>query len=173
MKLRFAAFVALVLIATPALAERLTFDHRLSPPLKAVFEANDPAMIDFNDSNPRYVTDVIAVRGKSASDWIEALVIIARTPDRKVRTAAQWMAELRAEADKQCRSEIRILAEDTGSVTFERRSTGCPKDYPHRALYRVVAGKRSLFLLAVLAKDEPGEESQRQWRALLDSAHLD
>ena len=173
LKYRIAAFVALSLVASPALAERLSFDHRLSPALKAVLDANDPAMIEYNDKNPRYVTDVIAVHGKSARDWTEALVIIARTPDKQVRTAAQWMAELRADADRKCRNEVRTLAEDAASLTFERRSTGCPKDYPHLALYRVVAGQRSLFLLAVLSKAELSEESQRQWRELLASAHLE
>jgi hypothetical protein len=173
MNYRIAAFAGLSLVASPVLAERLTFDHRLSPPLSAVLDANDPAMIAYNDKNPRYVTDVIAVQGKSASDWTEALVIIARTPDKQVHTAAQWMAELRAEAARKCRSDVRTLAEDAGSVTFERRSTGCPRDYPQLAMYRVVAGQRSLFLLAVLSKAELSQESQRQWRELLASAHLD
>jgi hypothetical protein len=173
LKYRLAAFVVLSLIASPALAERLSFDHRLSPPLKAVLDGGDPAMIEYNDKNPRYVTDVIAVRGNSAKDWTEALVIVARAPDKKVSTAAQWLAELRAEADKKCRSELRTLAEDAVSITFERRSTGCSQGYPTAALYRVVAGQRSLFLLAVLSKAELSEESQRQWRELLASAHLE
>ena len=123
---RFVLLAALVLSATSAMAERLLFDHRLSPPLKAVLDSKNAAMISYNDKNPKYVVDVIAVRGNSASDWTEALVIIARTPSRKVRTAADWMAELRAEAEaRRCANRIEMLAEDAGSVTFERRSTAC------------------------------------------------
>ncbi len=171
---RFFACFALLLFATPALAEQLTFDHRLSLPLKAVLDSGDPARIDFNDSNPRYVTDVIAVRGRSASEWTEALVIIARTPDRRgVHTAAQWLAELRTQAERRCQSDFRIIAEDAVSVTFERTSTGCPADYPPVALYRTVTGSRSLFLLAAMARDNLSEQSRQEWLALLASAHLE
>lgn len=171
--LRLVLLVALALTAAPASAERLLFDHRLSPPLKAVLDAKNAAMISYNDKNPRYVVDVIAVRGKSASDWTEALVIIARTPSKKVRTAAAWMAELRAEAESRCPTQVTALAEDTRSMTFERRSTGCRGDYPPVALYRAVAGERSLFLLAVMARDELSEQSRREWLALLGSARLE
>ena len=92
--LRLAAFSALLALASPALAEKLSFDHRLVPPLKAVLDSGNAAMIDYNGSNPRYVTDVIAVRGHSAKDWDEALVIIARAPSNKVQTAGQWLEEL-------------------------------------------------------------------------------
>ncbi len=173
MKYRIAAFAALLLIASPAWAERLLFDHRLSPPLLATLAAKDPAMIAYNDKNPRYVTDLIVVRGKSASDWTEALLIVARTPDRKVRTAPEWLAELRTEATKRCTSSITVLAEDAQSVLFERRSTGCKGDYPPVALYRVVQGPRSLFMLAVLSRTELSETSRGEWRALLESARIE
>ena len=174
MKLRMIIWAALALLAAPASAERLSFDHRLSPPLKAVLDAGDPVMIDFNDSNPRYVTDMIAVRGRSASDWTEALLIVARTPDRRrVHTAPQWTAELRAEAERRCHSEFATIAEDAASITLQRSSTACPADYPSTALYRVVAGSRSLFLLAVMARDTLSETSRQEWLAVLASAHLE
>ena len=173
MKFRFAAGAALLLLASPALAERLLFDHRLAPPLKATLDAKDPAMIVYNDRNPRYVTDLIVVRGRSANDWTEALLIVARTPDRKVRTAAEWLSELRAEAAKRCPSEVQVLAEDANSVLFERRSIGCKGDYPPVAMYRVIAGPRSLFLLAVLSREDISDPSRAQWRALLESARIE
>lgn len=172
-KVHLAAFLALLAVAAPAYAEKLSFDHRLSPPLKAVLDSRDPAMIDYNDTNPRHVVDVIAVRGKSASDWTEALIITSRIPDRKVRTAADWMAQLREEADRRCRSEFTTIADDANSVTFERRSSGCPAQYPQFAIYRAVAGSRSLFLLAVTVRDGLGEQSRRQWLDLLASARLE
>ena len=49
-------------------------------------------MVSYDDHNPKYVVDVIAVRGKSAKHWTEALVIIARTPGGAVRDAAGWAA---------------------------------------------------------------------------------
>ncbi|HVR92052.1 MAG TPA: hypothetical protein VHG29_13305 [Novosphingobium sp.] len=173
--IQLAAVLALALLlgAAPALAEKLSFDHRLSPPLKAVLDSHDPAMIDYNDKNPRHVVDVIAVRGQSASDWTEALVIRSRLPDRRVRTAPDWMAEIRAEAGRGCRSEFNTIAEDANSVTFERHSSGCAANYPPVGIYRVVAGQRSLFMLAVVARDGIGAEARRQWLDLLASARIE
>lgn len=173
MKFRLAALVGALLLSSPLQAERLKFDHRLSPQLKAVFDANDPDMIEFNDKNPRYVTDLIAIEGKSAKDWTEALLIVARTPDKKVRSAAEWVAELQDEGQRRCASTFRIVAADDASTTFERRSSGCKAGYPPVALYRVVAGKRSLFLLAFLHKGDPAEITRQQWQAVLASAAID
>ncbi|MEY4237532.1 MAG: hypothetical protein RL339_133 [Pseudomonadota bacterium] len=173
MKFRLAALLGALLLASPLHAERLKFDHRLSPPLKAVFDGGDPAMIDYNDKNPRYVTDLIAIQGKSAKNWTEALLIVARTPDKKVRTVAQWVAELQGEGQRRCASTFQILAEDERSTTFERRSSGCAAGYPPVALYRVISGKQSLFLLGFLHKGEPSAEAQGQWRAVLASASID
>ena len=106
MKFHLAALLGVLLLASPANAERLKFDHRLSPSLKAVFDANDPGMIAFNDTNPRYVTDLIAIEGASAQD-------------------------------------------------------------------RIVAGKRSLFLLGFMDKGELTEQKRREWQAVLASATID
>lgn len=173
MRICLPVLIAAFLSATPAAAERLQFDHRLSPSLKAAFDANDPALIDFNDKNPRYVTDLVAMRGKSAQDWIEALLIVARTPNKAVRTPGAWRDELQAEAQRRCASTFQLLAEDEVSVTFERRSTGCPSGYAPTAVYRVVAGKRSLFLLGFMARDAVGDQTQREWRAVLASARIE
>lgn len=173
MKLRLIGFAALLVLAAPALAEKLVFDHRLYPPLKAVLDSGDASMIDYNASNPRNVVDVIAVRGKSATNWSEALVIIARAPDRKVRSAADWAAELQREAKAKCASTLTELARDATSITLERRSTGCPAGYPTTALYRAIGGKKSLFLLAVLVKDELSVSARGQWLTLMSSAHLE
>ena len=171
--LRAAIFAAIVFIAAPAFAEKLSFDYRLSPPLKSVLDSGDAAMIDYNATNPRNVVDLIAVRGTSAKEWTEALVIVARTPDGKVKNAADWAAELKRQAQAKCASTLTELARNEISLTLERRSTGCPSDYPSVALYRVVAGKRSLFLLAVLVKDDLSQSSRNQWLALMQSAHLE
>ena len=52
---RIAMLLGLLLLAGPALAEKLVFDHRLSPALKAVLDSGDAAMIDYNTANPRNV----------------------------------------------------------------------------------------------------------------------
>jgi Holliday junction resolvase-like predicted endonuclease len=170
---RMLTFLSLALIAVPALADKLTFDHRLVPALKAVLDAGDPAMISYDDRNPRNVIDVIAVRGKSAQDWQEALIIIARMPDRKIATTADWVAQLQRDAIKKCPARFTVVAQDSNSVTFERRSAGCPAGYPPVALYRVVAGKPSLFLLAAMTKTDFSPAARDEWLAMMASARLE
>lgn len=159
--------------AVPAQAERLSFDHRLVPQLKAVLDGGDAAMVDFDNSNPRNVVDLIVVRGKSTKDWREALVIIARTPDAKVKSAADWMEELRGEAAARCQVALTTIESDQASATFERHAESCPGSYPRNAIYRAVAGAQSLFLLAVLSRDELAQASRDEWLALLKSAHIE
>jgi hypothetical protein len=168
-----AASLVMFLYAAPAAAEKLVFNHRLSAPLEQAFESNDPARLSYNDQNPNYITDVVAVRGTSAAQWIEALVIVARTPDQRVHSAADWLAELKMQAAQRCSSNFTTISQDEISVMFERRSTGCPAGYPPIAIYRAIAGKRSLFLLAAMAKDDISPESWRQWRDVLVSAHIE
>jgi hypothetical protein len=173
MKLRHFAPCFLVLFAAPLSAERLHFDHRLYPPLKAVLDSKRPEMIDYNDSNRKYITDRIAIQGKSAAEWTEAFDIIARSPSRDVKTVDDWYAEIRAKAEKACPSQFSILAQDDSSITFSRRSTGCARDKVQFALYRIVAGKRSLFLLNPIYRADMAEPMQRQWLELLKSARLE
>jgi hypothetical protein len=166
-------FPVALLLAAPAQAEKLTFDHRLHPPLKQVLDSGNRAMVAYDDRNPRYVIDRIAVTGKSAEQWTEALEIIARTPTRQVKSAADWLAELRGRADRTCPNRVAVIAQDDNSVTVERHSPNCPAERAPNALYRIVAGKRSLFLLSVLSKRELAGPDRRQWLALLASAHLE
>ena len=173
MKRRIFLSALLLMGAGPALAEKLAFDHRLSPELSQVLEAGDPAMVSFNDANPRYLVDVIAVRGTSARDWTEALVIIARSPGRKVASVESWMEELRRESQRRCRGTYTVLARDPQSITFERQSVDCPPGYPPVGIYRVVQGKTSLFLLAAMAKDGISASSRAHWLALMESARLE
>lgn len=171
-RLRFGAFLVLLGLSSPALAERLSFDHRLVPALKAVLDSGNGAMIDYNGANPSFVTDLIAVRGRSAKDWDEALVIIARAPGGKVGTSAQWLEELRGDVRRRCGSELKVLEQAESTILFERHADKCPGSYPRNAIYLVVQGKSSLFLLAVLSRDDLGEQARAEWLALFRSAQL-
>ena len=164
--------VILLMLATPVSAEQLHFDHRLYPPLKAIFDNKRQDMIHFNDSNPKYVVDRIAIQGTSADVWTEALDIIARSPSKDVKTADDWFAEIRSKAEKACPSQFEILARDDISITFSRRSTNCAADKVQFALYRIVAGKKSLFLLNAINRDDMSEATRKQWLELLNSARL-
>lgn len=159
--------------ALPAAAEKLTFDHRNHPGLKAVLDSGDTGMIDFNAKDPRYVVDLIAVKGKSAKEWTEALEIIARTPSAKVSNARDWMAELGGGPVAACNPTFATIAEDAISITFERSAPACRAARAETTITRIVQGKRSLFLLSALIKGVPDAVTRQQWLTLLASAHLD
>jgi hypothetical protein len=169
----FCLFILLLAtLSAPAFAERLNFDHRIYPPLKAVFDQNRKEMIDFDNSKPGVVIDRVAIQGTSASNWTEALDIIVRTPNRDIKTADDWFSEIRAKAVKSCPSEFAIIAKDLNSLTFSRRSTKCGKDKVQFALYRIISGQRSMFLLNAINRADMTAQAQKQWLELLSSAQL-
>lgn len=173
MKFRPAILLALVLIAAPAAAERLHFDHRLYPALKAVFDEDRNEMITYDNSNPKYVIDRIAIRGKSVTNWTEALDIVVRVPSKNIKTPKSWFAEIKAKVGKSCASDFQLIAQDSNSITFSRRSIDCGPDKVQFALYRIVKGDRSLFLLNAIKRGDMDDQMQQQWLALLGSARLE
>ena len=172
---RFCWILAPLLAGLPQIAhaEKLSFDHRLYPPLKAVLDSGDTGMIAYDGRDPRYVTDLIAVKGTSAENWTEALEIIARLPARNARDAREWAGSLQRAAPSGCKAQFTTIAEDAQSITFSRSLPDCPAARAETTITRIVQGKRSLFLLSVLIKGKPDEAARLQWLALLASAHIE
>jgi hypothetical protein len=166
------AFLLTILLASPAHAEKLTFDHRTYPPLQTVLDSGRTEMIRYDDSNPKYVTDRIVTQGTSVDNWTEALDIIVRLRGSKMKSAADWANEIQRNARALCASTFTTLAEDANSRTFLRQSTGCPAGVAQTGLYRIVAGRKSLFMLNAFTLGVMSEPVQQQWLALLGSAHI-
>jgi hypothetical protein len=165
--------LAMIAFASPAWAEKLEFDHRLYPPLKAVLDSGDKDMLLFDDKNPARLVDLIAIKGKSAQSWTEAFEIVALVKPRDVSSAKDWFEIMRTTSNRRCPNTITIIAESVNSITFQRHSPNCPAERAETGLYHLVAGQRSWFQLTVLVKGEIDEASREQWLALLASAHLD
>jgi hypothetical protein len=172
--LKWTYLAPLLMLAMPgaAYAEKLTFDHRIYPPLKTVLDSGRTEMIRFNDSNPKYVTDRIAVQGSSVDRWTEALDIIVRVRKSKMNSAGAWAGQIQQAARTLCASTFTTIAEEAQSITFERHSSGCPAGTALTGLYRIVAGKKSLFLMNPLAMGQLSEAARGQWLELLRSAHI-
>lgn len=164
---------AFLLTTTPARADKLTFDHRLYPALKESLDRNDPEVIAYDASNPRYVVDLILIKGASTRNWDEALQIIARSPTRKVSSVQEWRAEIDSKVPRGCAAEAKTIASDVADTMFERAYGDCPGQVPRLTMTRIMKGKRSLFLLSFMSRSLPDEETRRQWIALLQSAHID
>lgn len=165
-------FAAAPFAADPARAERLTFDHRLSPALKAALDSGNRDLVHFDDRNPRYLYNLIVVQGTSQADWTEGLEIVTRLAGRKMASAQDWLDEMQARLPRGCSAQVIPLAQDATSLTFERRLSGCPPASAATGVYRIVAGRRSLFLLGALRKGDLDPERRGQWLQLLGSAQL-
>lgn len=173
--LKWTYLAPLLVLALPgtARAEKLTFDHRLYPPLAAVLDSGRTEMIRFNDSNPKYVTDRIAVQGTSVDHWTEALDIVVRLRSSKMDSASDWAGQIQRAASALCPSTFTTIAQDERALTFERRSSGCPAGTAQTGLYRIVAGRKSLFMLNSLAMGDMPATVRQQWLELFGTAHLD
>jgi hypothetical protein len=173
MKFRCLSLLVFALLSAPAAAEQLHFDHRLYPALKLVFDEKREEMIAYDNRNPGYVIDRIAVRGKSASSWTEALDIIARVPTKDVATVEDWRREIELKVGKACPTQFETIAKDDISITFSRRSVNCGADKVQVALYRIVKGPKSMFLLNPIYRGDMNDAMRQQWLALLASARLE
>ncbi|MFM5930891.1 MAG: hypothetical protein ACKOPQ_08290 [Novosphingobium sp.] len=173
MRFHWPLLSALLLIATPAQAEKLQFDHRLYPPLKEVLDSGDQNKVAFDSSRPGRMVDFITIKGKSVKSWTEGFEIVALARPKQLANVQEWMAFLRKGADQRCPNTVTVIAQDERSVTFERHSPKCPGERAEFGLYRLVTGQRSWFQLTLLSKAPLTSEERSQWLALLASAHLD
>jgi hypothetical protein len=167
---RLILIVLPLLFASPAQAERLSFDHRLYPAIGAVLDSGRKEMVLFDESDPNNVFDRIAIQGSSAENWTEALEIVVRTRTRAVSSTADWMGQIAAQTAAGCTPQITQLSQDAASVTFMRKMDACAS--AETALYRIVAGRKSLFLLGARYKGVMTETMQREWLSVLASARI-
>lgn len=174
MPIRQAILLALpvLAIASPAHAERMLFDHQLDARIGEVFDSGRKEMIHFDQSNPAYVYDRIAIQGSSADNWTEALEIIVRTPGKDVRSPRDWVQQISAVSAAACPSQVTPLDHDDSSMTFVRQSPACAGAPAETALYRIVAGRKSLFLLGARYKGEMPQATRSRWLSILASARI-
>ncbi|MDB5723564.1 MAG: hypothetical protein JWQ16_318 [Novosphingobium sp.] len=166
-------FVLSVLAASPAHAEKLLFDHQLYPQIGAVLDSGRKEMVIFDDRNPKYVFDRIAIQGNSAENWTEALEIIVRVPEKTVKSPSDWVQVLGAATAANCTSQITPIAEDETSLTFMRQAPACAGAAAETALYRIVAGRKSLFLLGARYKGAMDPAMRERWLSVLASARVE
>lgn len=166
-------FVLPMLASTPAHAEKLLFNHQLYPQIGAVLDSGRKEMVIFDDHDPKYVFDRIAIQGTSAENWTEALEIVVRTPEKGVKSPSDWVHQIGAETSANCTSQITPIAEDGTSVTVMRQAPACAGAPAETALYRIVAGRKSLFLLGARYKGAMDQAMRERWLRVLASARVE
>jgi hypothetical protein len=163
--------IVLAVCACASTAERLTWSFGVpEDPLRVV--RDDPSRFYEEDRAPHYVLHRYVVRGRSAEDWEEAFEVINFQRRELPATPALWYEEFRARGNVTCPSEWRVLEEAAESVTFERRSSACAPHAPQTALYRVLYGRKNVFLMiaTTVGEFEPG--SRETWLGMLASGRV-
>ena len=165
--------VLLTCAATPARAERLDIDHRLYSPLHAVMENAQDGAVYYDASQPGRVFDRIMVRGTSAAgDWTEALEILVVRRAAQLKTPQDWVASFRPDAESACPARVSNLAGDASSMTFALDAPACAGGPALTGLYRVVLGRKSVYVVSAKQKGAMSATQREQWLALLGSAKL-
>ncbi len=167
--------LALMLLgmAMPAHAEQLLFDHRIYPPLEAAFESKRDDVILF-ESRPNGVQfDRIMVQGRSVSDWDEAMEITVSKRSRKQGTAQEAFDSWRKTQDAGCPAQWNELARDDGSITIEQTTPTCANAPAHQAVWRLMLGARSVFVIGGVYRGAMPTAMRQSWLALLASARID
>lgn len=160
------------LASTPALADRLVFDHSLYPALQEAFRDQERNVRYIVSDNPRYIFDRIKVRGRSLDDFTEALEIMVTRREQGVQSVSDWYDSYRREQDANCASDWQTLAQDAASITFVRTTRGCPDYDGQTRIYRTVLGERSVYMLTAISRGEMAQPLRETWLTLLASARL-
>lgn len=159
--------------AAPLNAERLDLDHRLHAGLHKALEQNNADAIYYDTSKPGAVFDRILIRGKSAErDWTEALELVTYTRNRKLPAPMAWFRAFDAKGETPCPAAKTVLARDDLSVTFGLRAAACPAGPALEGVYRVLYGKRTVYLAAGKVRGAMSDAERAEWLALLASANI-
>jgi len=170
---RLALPLLALLAASAAQAEKLELDHRLHAGLHAAIEQPGEETVYFDASNPRRIFDRILIRGTSAErDWTEALELVTYPRNLQAPDPEAWYRAFPAGAESPCPASASVLARDAQSLTFALEAPPCPAGPAFTGLYRVVFGRKTVYLAAGKLKGSMSAAQRAEWLALLASAHL-
>ncbi|MBC2666601.1 hypothetical protein H7F51_13840 [Novosphingobium flavum] len=175
-RLAQASLIALLALgaASSAHAEKLELDRRLHLALNAALDRGGDDAVYFDASNPNRIFDRILIEGRSAErDWTEALELVTYVRDRALPDAAAWQRAFPAAGESACPASTTVLAQDDKSVTFAVEAPPCAVGPAFTGLYRVIYGKRTVYLAAGKRKAVMSPAQRAEWLALLASAHLE
>lgn len=171
--MKHSLFMLLMLLATPAHAERLMIDYRSYAPLKTVMDSGRDDAIYYEDASPRYILDRIVIDGNSPQDWREALEITVSPRGKRLRSASEWFRQYQQAAPAACPGDWATLADEGNALTFERKTGACPPAPAQTGLYRVMLGRKTVFLVNLAYKGQLTDTMRQQWQQLLATTHLE
>jgi hypothetical protein len=125
------------------------------------------------DRTPVYRLTRYVVEGTSAEDWVEALEILNTMRHDEPPTVAEWYQRYHEHGDASCKSEWSVLGQSESWLMFERKSGECPPHASQQAIYKVMYGKKQVFLLIGTRKGTMDEATRSGWLAVMASASVE
>ena len=169
---RWTLILALVIfVPLSARAERLEWDYSASPKLE-MFITNPDPLIFTQDRAPEFVLTRFIVEGSSAEEWTESLEIMNTWKKNQPRNVSGWYEKFKLQGEETCHSDWKILEESKKSLMFERLSESCPPFGVQHAVYRVLYGKKNIFVLFATRKEGMDDGTRDSWIEVLESADI-
>lgn len=168
----FLALAALLLATLPVHArERLSWDYTGYDKLEALFTSEaGPLYGEKQDRRTYHLRFVI--EGESLEDWTEILEIIDTHRKNEPDTAHLWLERFRTQGNETCPSEWTTIDEQADSIIFRRTAKDCEGFDDQDALYRVLYGRKNVFLIFATMKGDMDEISRDGWLTVLRSAEI-
>jgi hypothetical protein len=163
----------LVIGPVVAHADSVNFDYSAySKFFDAVFARESGPLIYEEDKAPLYVLQRFIVEGVSTDEWTEALEIMSTQRKNEPENVRGWYDRFQAQGEKTCPGDWEILKESKKELTFERSVNNCDPLGTQHALYKVLYGKREVFVLIATRKAQMDAGTRDGWIDLLKSAEI-
>lgn len=155
-------------------AEGISWDVGAYRKFSAIMHGAEADRIVYTeDRSPSYVLTRFVIEGESADDWIEAFEVLDTLRRNAPKTVNGWYEQFRQKGEQHCPgSEWNVIAQDSDSLTFERRTSDCGPFAEQHALYRVIYGNDEVFTLIATRKGSMDDETRSSWLAVLASATI-
>jgi len=124
------------------------------------------------DRTPVYRLTRFVVEGTSAEDWVEAMEILNTMRHNEPPTVAEWYQRYHEHGDASCKSEWNVLGQSESWLMFERKSGECPPHASQQAIYKIMYGKKQVWLLIGTRKGTMDEATRSGWLAVMESASV-
>ena len=170
---RLVLLCLLVIGPVIAHADSVNFDYSAYSRFSdAMFVRESGPLVYVEDEAPLYVLQRFIVEGASTDEWVEALEIMSTQRKNEPKNVRDWYDRFQAQGEKTCPSDWEILKESKKELTFERRVSSCDPHGTQHALYKVLYGKREVFVLIATRKAQMDAETRDGWIKLLKSAKI-
>jgi hypothetical protein len=166
------AVTAFLLVSSPVQSrERLSWTYAGYEKLAALFDSEDGPLYGEKENRRTYHLRFV-IEGESLETWTEILEIIDTRRKDEPDTAQQWFERFREHGDETCSSEWTTIDEQATSIIFRRTAKNCQGFDDQDALYRVLYGKKNVFLIFATRKGDMDDVILEGYLTVLRSAEV-